>query len=282
MVNAVVQETATVRRRPWADRRILVRVGPPAVSLALGLIAWEIIGRVFKEPFFPPLSTVIARLADMVVDGDIIANLGNSLINLAWGYTAAGIFGITVGVLMGAYRKIEMALDMYVYALLTAPSLVFAPIFFALFGLGRPSILGVIFFYTAFIIIVNTSAAIRSVPIHLVEMARSYGATERQLVAKIILPAAMPLIMAGMRLGMARAVKGMITGEMFIAFVGLGAIVNEASERFDASTVLAVLIVIIAVALVATKSVELVDRRMTSWLPSTARQSAAGRRNPAG
>jgi NitT/TauT family transport system permease protein len=71
---------------------------------------------------------------------------------------------------------------------------------------------------------------------------------------------------------MGRAVKGMINGEMFIAIVGLGQVVTSAGDRFDAEGVLAVLLVIITVAMVAVKLVQLVDQRLTSWLPSNARQ----------
>jgi NitT/TauT family transport system permease protein len=173
-----------------------------------------------------------------------------------------------------------MALDVYIYAMLTAPSLVFAPIFFAIFGLGRASILGVVIMYSIFIIIINTVAAIRTVPIGLIEMGRSYCATERQLFFKVILPAALPMIFAGLRLGMGRAVKGTINGEMFITAVGLGALVISAGRRFDSATVLAVLLVIIIVALVGVKVIQLIDARMTSWLPSTAR--AAKTRRPGG
>jgi NitT/TauT family transport system permease protein len=151
---------------------------------------------------------------------------------------------------------------------------VFAPLFFSVFGPAnsRLSILGVIIMYTVFIIIVNTTSAIRNVPAPLVEMGRSYCASERQLFLRIILPAATPLIMAGLRLGMGRAVKGMINGEMFIAIVGLGQVVTSAGGRFDAEGVLAVLLVIITVAMVAVKLVQIVDRRLTGWLPSNARQ----------
>jgi ABC-type nitrate/sulfonate/bicarbonate transport system permease component len=162
----------------------------------------------------------------------------------------------------------------YIYALLTAPSLVFAPLFFSLFGLDRTTIVAVIFMYSAFFMVINTAAAIKAVPGGLVEMGRSYCATDRQLFFEIILPAATPLVMAGLRLGMGRAVKGMINGEMFIAAVGLGKIVIESQGAFDAASVLAVLLVIIIVALAATKLVQLVDARLTSWLPSNARGSS--------
>jgi NitT/TauT family transport system permease protein len=224
--------------------------------------------------FFPPLSAVLERLGELTLEGKIIGNVINSLVNLAIGFGVSAVLGIGIGMAMGAYRKVEMALDVYVYALLTAPSLVFAPLFFAMFGASnsRLSVIAVIVMYTVFIVIVNTQAAIRNVPPPLVEMGRSYDANERQLFRRIIVPAATPLIMAGLRLGMGRAVKGMINGEMFIAIVGLGQVVTSAGDRFDAEGVLAVLIVIVTIAMVAVKLVQLVDQRLTSWLPSNARQ----------
>ncbi len=122
-----------------------------------------------------------------------------------------------------------------------------------------------------FVVIINTASAIQSVPAHVVEMARSYGASERQVLLQVMLPAATPMIMAGVRLGVGRAVTGMINGEMFIAVVGLGHVVTEASGRFDGASVLAVLLVIIAVALGAVALVQAVDRRVTSWVPKTTR-----------
>jgi ABC-type nitrate/sulfonate/bicarbonate transport system permease component len=257
----------------------LSRIGPGPIGLLIGAIAWEVIGRVAGLSFFPPLSAVLVRLVELTAQGKIIGNLANSLANLALGFGISAIVGVGIGILMGAYRKVDMALDFYVYALLTAPSLVFAPLFFSMFGAGnsRLSILAVIVMYTLFIIIVNTAAAIRNVPRPLVEMGRSFCANDRQLFLRIIIPAALPLIMAGLRLGMGRAIKGMINGEMFIAVVGLGDVVQSAGKRFDAEGVLAVLLVIITVALVAVKLVQIVDLRLTGWLPSTARQR---RRNP--
>ena len=101
-------------------------------------------------------------------------------------------------------------------------------------------------------------------------MARSFGANDRRIARRILIPSATPMLMAGLRLGMGRAVKGMINGEMFIAVVGLGRVVTQAGNRFDSASVLAVLIVIIIVALAAVKLVQLVDDRLTAWVPKTA------------
>ncbi len=251
----------------------LSRVRRPAIALLVGMVAWEAIGRVLSIQFFPPFSTVVGRLVQLIASGAILGNLTNSLTNLVFGFALSATVGLIVGALMGMYRKVERALDIYIYALLTAPSLVFAPLFFSLFGLDRMTIIAVIFMYAAFFIIINTAATIKAVPSPMVEMGRSYCASDRQLFFEIILPAALPLVMAGLRLGMGRAVKGMINGEMFIAAVGLGQIIIEAQGSFDAATVLAVLLLIIVVALVAIKLVQIVDARLTGWLPSTAREA---------
>ena len=246
-------------------------IAPSAAALLVGAALWEGIGRAADFVFFPPLSAVLARMVELISDGEILEPLLGSLTNFAIGFGLAMAVGITVGLLMGAYRKVDAALDIYIYAMLTAPSLVFAPILFSLFGLGREPIVILIILYSIFIIIINTAAAVRTVPLPLLEMGRSFSATDRQLFFRIIIPAATPLIMAGVRLGAGRAVKGMINGEMFIAAVGLGHIVMRAGSRFDSETVLAVLIVIIAVAFLAVWAVQAVDRRLTSWLPETQR-----------
>lgn len=99
----------------------------------------------------------------------------------------------------------------------------------------------------------------------LTEMARSFGAGERQILFRAILPGALPVAMAGLRLGMARAMKGMINGEMFIALMGLGALVRTYGGRFDAVHVLAVLLVIVAVAVLGVGLIQALDRRLTRW-----------------
>jgi ABC-type nitrate/sulfonate/bicarbonate transport system permease component len=255
--------------------RLTTGVGATIISLAAGAVLWEIIARIWNVRWLPPLSAVLVRLGELTAQGSILSSLGNSLLNLTIGFGVSLVFGIGIGLLMGAYRKVEMALDWWVYALDTAPGLVFAPIFFAIWGLGPIPIIAVIVMYAIFTIIVNTVAAIRTVPAPLIEMGRSYCATDRQLFFRIILPAATPLIMAGVRIGMGKAVKGMINGEMFIAAVGLGAVMINAGRRFDSAAIFAILIVTIVVATVTVKLVQLVDARLTAWLPETQRRRRA-------
>lgn len=252
-------------------RGVAFRIPPSVAAVLVLAVGWELIGRAVGAVFFPPLSAVLVRLVELVASGVILGNLATSLTNLVLGFSISLALGLGVGMLMGGYRRIEAALDIYVNAFLTAPSLVFAPIFFTIFGLSRWSIVALIVMYSTFILIITTLSAIRNVSPSLIEMGRSFCASDRQLFRRIILPAATPLIMAGVRLSAGRAVKGMINGEMFIAVVGLGKLMIDEGRTFDAEAVLAILLVIIFVAFGAAKAVQLVDARLTGWLPSTVR-----------
>ena len=270
-MSTIAAERMTKRRRPRRRRLQMLMPDVSVIALLVGAFLWEVGGQLLDFRFFPPLSDVVVRLWEMVSGGLILDSLTVSLSNLAIGFAISVIFGVAIGLLMGVYPRVEAALDIYVNALLTAPSLVFAPIFFSIFGLGRESIIAVIIMYAIFLIIINTAAAVRSVPISLIEMGRSYNASNWQLFWKVILPAATPLTMAAVRVGGGAAVKGMVNGEMFIAVVGLGAVVTDAGRRFAATSILAGLIVMIIVAFAVIKAIQLVDSRLTSWLPSTSR-----------
>jgi len=270
MADAVI--TTAPARAPAAPGTWRQRVWQPVweyraqlASLSVGLGLMEILGRWLHFPFLPPVSAVIIAAWQMILSGEILGNLAVSLVGLASGFGLAASLGMLIGALMGRYRKVEHFLDLHVNAMLAAPSLIFVPILFAFFGVSRLSQVSVVFLYSFFSIIANTMAGIRTVDTHLVEMGRSFGATERQLFWKVMLPGALPLIMAGLRIGMGRAVKGMINGEMFIALIGLGALLKHYGSRFEADRVLGILLVIIVVAVITAGIVQALDRRLTKW-----------------
>jgi len=250
---------------PGRARRRFRLLTPEVLAIAAGAAGWEVLGRALAFVWFPPLSAVLRAGVRLVQQGAIGVNLLASLSSLVVGFALSLLVGITVGVAMGRSPIVEVALSPYVGALLASPSLVFVPILFIFFGVGDATRVAVVFLYAVFIIIVNTATAVRTVSPPLIEMGRAFGATRRQLLWKVILPDALPLVMAGVRLGMGRAVKGMINGEMFIALVGLGAELRRYGGAFDAAAVLAILLVIMAVAATASWLVQLADRKLTWW-----------------
>lgn len=241
------------------------RVHPGLVALLAGAAAWEAVGRWAHLRFLPPLSNVLLSAGDLIATGQILGYLASSLAGLFAGYSLAVIFGVTLGLLMGRYRKVEYLLDPYLYGFLAAPKIAFLPVLYGLFGVGRGVQVAIVFLSAVFIIIVNTMSAIRTVDASHIEMARAFGARELSLFWKVLLPGALPLTMAGLRLGMGRAVKGMINGEMFIAVFGLGGLLRLYGGRFDAEKVFAILLIVITVALLCAFVVQAVERRLTSW-----------------
>lgn len=246
-------------------------LGWSLLSLILGLGLWEVTSRVFELRFFPPFSAVFERFLELLISGEIYPDLFRSLKNLGLGFAISAVAGVLIGALMGRFSLLEKALDPYIYALLTAPAVAFVPIYFTVFGLSSWAIVTLIVHYSVFIIIINTIAGVKNVDRGLVDMCRSFNATESQMLRLVVIPAALPLIMAGLRIGMARSVKAMINGELLIAVIGIGAISSRYGRAFDAVGVLAILLIVIAIALVAVGVIESIDRRVNSWIPRAER-----------
>jgi ABC-type nitrate/sulfonate/bicarbonate transport system permease component len=238
-------------------------------ALSAGMIVWEIVGRLWHISFLPPFSNVVLAAAQLIASGQILGSLASSLAALFIGYALAVVCGVALGLLMGRYRRIEHTLDLYVSALLATPKIVLVPVLFSIFGVSRVVQVVVVFLSAVFIIVVNTMSAIRTVDPTYVEMALAFGANERQLLLRVLLPGAMPLTMAGLRLGIGRAVRGMINGEMYIALFGLGALLRTYGNRFDAEKVFAILLVVVSVALVCSALVQGIERRVTRWSESS-------------
>jgi ABC-type nitrate/sulfonate/bicarbonate transport system permease component len=248
--------------------KVFVRVGEARdtfLALLIGLAVWELAGRTLHFSFLPPFSNVVLTALDLIASGQILGFLAASLVSLAIGYVLASLCGIMLGLLMGYYNRVEYVMEPYVYAFFTAPKLAFVPILYALFGIGRDTQVAIVFLSAFFVIVINTMGGIRNVDASCIEMARAFGASERQLFWKVLLPGALPLTMAGLRLGIGRGVKGMISGEMFMALFGLGALLRKYGSRFDSEKVFAILLVVIGVALLCSFVARTVERRVIAW-----------------
>jgi len=241
------------------------RLSTNVLSILSLAALWEIAGRIMDSTLIPPLSHIGTAWWKLLVSGKLAANLTTSLGTLAAGFFLAATIGILIGLLMGRFRAVEHFLDLYVNALMSAPAIAFVPVLIMWFGLGVESRIAVVFLFAVFVIIINTMTGVKQVDSVLVEMARSFGAKEKEIFFKIILPAAMPAIMAGVRLGMGRAVKGMVTAEMLLTLTGIGAMIMQYGSAFATDSLFAVILTVLLVALVTMKAVQWLDRRLTGW-----------------
>ncbi|WP_417250686.1 ABC transporter permease [Celeribacter sp.] len=233
--------------------------------VAIALI-WELAGQLAGQFWLPPFSAVIARLWVLLTDGSLTPHLLASFTSLTLGFAIALSIGLIVGFLMGVFNWVNSALDVYVNAMMFTPGLIFAPILFAIFGLGFATRVSVVVIYAVFIIIINTAAAVRNVDRPLLEMAACYGASRWTALVRIVLPDAFPLILAGIRMGVGRAVKGMVNGEMFIALIGIGGQAARFGKQFDFTSVWALSVFIMCIAVVINQGVTHLERRLTSWV----------------
>lgn len=232
------------------------------ISLA---ILWEIAGQTLDSVLIPPLSKIASAWIRLLISGKLLANLLMSLWTLAAGFFLAVIVGVLIGLLMGRFRAVEHFLDLYINTLMSAPMTAFVPALILWFGLGIESRIAVVFLFAVFVIVINTMTGVKQVDRTFVEMGRSFGAREAEVFFKIILPAAMPAIMAGIRLGMGRAVKGMVTAEMLLTLTGIGAMIMQYGSAFATDALFAVILTILIVAMITMKLVEAVDQWLTGW-----------------
>ncbi len=258
-------ERTGARRRPWPIR-ILRAIVLDWGSLIALCIVWEILGHTLRLTWLPPLSSVVVELVRLFAGEDFLGYLLSSLSMFAMGFALAVVVGLFVGTMMGLSSRVYAALDIYVNALMVTPSLIFAPILFAIFGLSDITRVSVVFLYGVFVIIINTSASIRTIDQPLLDMAASYGARPWATVRRIVMPSALPLTIAGLRLSVGRCVKGMINGEMFIALVGIGGVVSTASKSHNYSAVWAISLLLMLIAILLNQVVSKAEKKFTGWV----------------
>jgi NitT/TauT family transport system permease protein len=232
------------------------------VTLAL---IWEIAGRTGNNRLLPPLSVVVVAWFELLLSGQLFRALAISLQAMALGFLLSVLVGVPLGLLMGRYRRLESFLEIYMAALLTVPMISFIPFLVIAFGLGLHSRVWIVFLFAFVIIAINTTAGVRNVDATLTEMARSFGARERDLFLKVILPAALPMIMAGLRLGMGRAVLGMVTSELILAVVGFGAMLMTFSASYNSPALFATILTIVLLAVALLAAIQYLDRRLMPW-----------------
>lgn len=241
------------------------RLGVNILSIVTLAVLWEAVGRMMDTTLIPPLSKIASAWLRLLMNGKLLENLTMSLWTLAAGFLLAVTLGVVIGVLMGRFSQVEHFLDLYINALMSAPMTAFVPLLIMWFGLGVESRIAVVFLFAFFVIVINTMTGVKQVDRIFVEMARSFGARELEVFFKVMLPAAMPAIMAGISIGMGRAVKGMVTAEMLLTLTGVGGMIMQYGSAFATDALFAVILTILMVAMIAMKLIKMVDRRLTGW-----------------
>ncbi|MEQ8444408.1 MAG: ABC transporter permease subunit [Pelagibacterium sp.] len=234
------------------------RLNFPFLLTLIGLaLVWEIAGQMANILTLPPLSSVFQAFGRLWARGELTAPLLDSTLALLVGLAISLSVGSLVGIGIGLSRTIDVAMSPYVKAGLSAPMIAFVPVFMMLFGIGPETRIATVIAFSVFIVATNAATAVRSVDPALVEMARSFGAKGWPLLRDLQLPSGAPYFVAGLKLGVARGVKGLINGEVLIAIIGLGGLVKKYGTVFSMDQLYAVILLIVLYAAIAVGLVSL-------------------------
>jgi len=238
---------------------------PAMSSLLVWGLLWEIIGQMKLTFFVPPLSTVIATLFSVIGTPAFVKAMTETAYAFGSGVFFAIAIGIPVGIMMGKSRLLDELLLPWVNIFLSAPLTALVPVLMVLFGFGMTSIIITTTLFGIWIIILNSRAGVMQINRSLVEMARSFGASPLDAFFKIYFWAALPEILGGVRIGVIRAVKGVIIGQLLISIVGFGALFELYSSNFLMGHFWAVLIVLFAMAFSISEFLAYLERRVAYY-----------------
>jgi ABC-type nitrate/sulfonate/bicarbonate transport system permease component len=252
----------------WAQRLREVVASPNAIrtaSVAVFFVVWEYYGRRMDPIFMAPPSAIFQAALELIRNGSLEKALIQTLWPFSVGMALTVVIGIALGIVMAQWRTLEYVLDPFINALYAIPRIALVPLIILWAGLEFVGKVTILVSVAVFPITVNTYSGIRDVRGAMLEIGRAYGATEWQIFWKIILPAAIPFIMAGIRLAVGLAIIGIIVAEFFTAISGLGGMIVEYANVFATAKLFVPIIVIALVGVVLTEFVMWLERRMSRW-----------------
>jgi ABC-type nitrate/sulfonate/bicarbonate transport system permease component len=195
----------------------------------------------------------------------LLTALASSLRTLLVGFFTASFIGIVIGLLIGRYRSVDAATDWLVNAMYATPLIAIIPLVILWFGLGDSAKLFIVTILAVFPVLINTASGVRNIPRSLIDVGTAFAANERQVFLKIIIPAVIPFIMTGLRLGIGRAIIGMVAAEFFTAITGLGALIVKYGNQYDTASMFVPILILMLLGVTLTSLVRKLEEMFAPW-----------------
>lgn len=241
-------------------------LSPRLVSLVGLIVLWWLASLNQPDYFLPGPETVLQSLWEVaVVSGELWTALRLSILSLLIGGGLALLVGVVVGVLMGAQRTVEHAFDLYVNGLYVAPVSAITPLLIFWFGIDLAPRVATVFIFSVPEIIITCYQGAKYTPRTFIEVARAFGASNREVFWKVIIPHEVPFIVTAMRLGLGRAIKGMVLAELVVSTTGLGDLISFYSHNFKTASLVAVLLVLMFMGVIGTALVRRLEFAVAPW-----------------
>jgi NitT/TauT family transport system permease protein len=237
------------------------------VSFAIAIALWELCARVFvaNNLFLTPLSTVTVRAMELASTGELQDHIYVSFVEFASGFALSVVVGILLGVVLAEFPLIRGLVDPWVSMLYATPIIALGPLFILWLGIGVVSKIAIVFLVAVFPILINTVSGLTTADKTLIEVAQSFGANARQIYTKVRMPAAIPFIIAGLRLSVARALVGVVVAELFGARAGLGFLILNSAQSFDTAGVFVGVIILAIAGVVSVELLKWIEFKLAPW-----------------
>ena len=241
-----------------------------SAAVILFLVIWELVGNVFQliNPMFMSAPSLIAKAAfQLFASGEIYNDLYVSGVELFWGYILSAVVAVPFGIAIGWYKKMSYIFDPFVNAMNATPRVALLPLVIIWLGIGMLSKVGIIFLGAVFPILINTRDGVKTTPANLLTAARSFGASEWILFRTVVLPSTIPFILTGLRLGLGRAIVGVMVGELYAATAGIGFMITVAGATFQTDKVFVGVLIFALAGMIGTEFLTRIERRFDKWRP---------------
>ena len=259
---------ATARPAFWTF--MASRNARTVTSGLVGLLIWDIVARfvIHNTLFLPTPAQVLDAAIELTKSGEIFKHIRASASHFVVGSLAGFVVGILIGMPMATSKTVFDYLDAWLSALYTTPLVALTPLFIIWFGIGTASKAVIVFLLVVFPVIINTMAGMRSVDRNLVDVATSFGASNRDVLLKVMIPWAVPFILSGARIGVGRGVVGIFVAELFGgAGAGIGWLILTAGQVFNTPMLFVGVIVLALFGILVTGALRWVERTVAPWRP---------------
>lgn len=252
------------RQLPLVDISLPKKRYDQLIGFGLILLVWEVYGRVTGSFTMAPFSEVVVAFVDLFVSGRIYGPLFASLEQLFWGYALAVAVAVPIGMAMGMSNTVEYLLDTYVNVMFVTSVSSLLPFLIIIFGTRLRFRVVVVFLFALFHMILNIQAGVRNVDDDMLQAGRAYGAGGVSLYRYVIFPAALPLIIAGLRLGIGRSIKGMVVAELWI-YAGIGSLLRGYQQYHQVDYVVALVIMLMLLAIISIRVLYALEDWYAPW-----------------
>jgi len=236
------------------------------LSLVIVGLVWEIAGRSGRWPLIlAPISEIWIKFLQLAATGELMRHVLVSLNEFFVGFAIAAVLGILLGIAIASSEAVKDFVDPWVSAVYATPTVALAPLFIFMFGIDAPSKMAVVFLLAIFPVVINTATGIRSTDQVYIEAARSFSASRAQIFTKVLIPSALPFIVAGLRLGIGRGLVGVVVGEFIGARAGLGYLIFRSSQAFQIDAMWVGVFLLAGTGVLAVIVLQKVERRMAPW-----------------